>query len=822
MSMDDVPASSQPASNPRIFFYPTGVPIPVFVEASSIRNRPKLIRSLRNSGALICHGPAEAHIILVDSTTDPGIQFIRDWGTDPAKFVLESSWARKCIEAGRVLLQNDNWGDSVARDDGRSISGTHDGEELNANPLPTPRPTPSDAGPSSTKRDRSHSIHPNLEPESRANSREDVQFKHLEPSSSRSASQGQKNLQTQANPQFQQPPPSQQQSQSQQFSYLAPQSQQLPYSQPAPQPQQFQPQIYPPQYSQPQQSQSNSFSSNQFSNPFAALQMPQFPQTQQGQAMAYPPQMTQNYMGQPNGQPNGPYDAQMFLATLMDVARQQGFQMPLGVPQQMPNNMLQHMVQFQNNGMPPSGQGQSISSSFPNSLVTRDTPDGSSHLPTSAAPQSSSPEMCAPSIRRRSPLPSTPSPPLPPSRRKGKEKALAPRQNSFKRKRSESSEEEEEEEEPFTTPPRHRQTNDPQVLSPRKLGEIFRSDSGESLLFFVQVDLMGRHGVVQNIKKNGGKMGGSINDADYVILGNTLSKTFPDLLAQTTAVNKLPLRSAFIVDCVKHAALLDVDNYVLEEYIPPKKRGRPSVVTMKAEKPKEKIQKKEPRKTTPKKKAVQPVEQIRCDGPPSPTPPPLSTRIELSGGHFRFSDEEVNFFKRYARHLVEMDHLISNTAIFKRLYEKMPHHSPPSWGAYIRRVCPDELDTIRKKVGIARRKTADAGNNSQANGSGQVQNEAGPSKRSSPAIHDSMSGIEAQDPQQQDFRDICQFFATGGGEDSDDEVVWASLASHQPCRSAASWPEYYQSQVDAITKEIERLIEEAAADEAGCAHNREA
>jgi hypothetical protein len=229
----------------------------------------------------------------------------------------------------------------------------------------------------------------------------------------------------------------------------------------------------------------------------AALQMPQFPQTQQGQGMVYPPQMTQNYMGQPNG----PYDAQMFLATLMDVARQQGFQMPLGVPQQMPNNMVQGQ-QFQNNGMSPSGQGQSISPSFPKTLVTRDTPDGSSRLPTSAAPQSSSPEMCAPSIRRRSSLPSTPSPPLLPSRSKGKEKALAPRQNSFKRKRSESPEEseEEEEEDPFTTPPRHRQTNDPQVLSPRKLGEIFRSDSGESLLFFVQVDLMGRHGVVQNIK----------------------------------------------------------------------------------------------------------------------------------------------------------------------------------------------------------------------------------------------------------------------------------------------------------------------------------
>jgi hypothetical protein len=37
--------------------------------------------------------------------------------------------------------------------------------------------------------------------------------------------------------------------------------------------------------------------------------------------------------------------------------------------------------------------------------------------------------------------------------------------------------------------------------------------------------------------------------------------------------------------------------------------------------------------------------------------------------------------------------------------------------------------------------------------------------------------------------------------------------AQQPCRSAASWPEYYQSRVDEITKEIERLIEEATAPE---------
>jgi hypothetical protein len=43
-----------------------------------------------------------------------------------------------------------------------------------------------------------------------------------------------------------------------------------------------------------------------------------------------------------------------------------------------------------------------------------------------------------------------------------------------------------------------------------------------------------------------------------------------------------------------------------------------------------------------------------------------------------------------------------------------------------------------------------------------------------PGIEDTMP----QEPQQQDFRDICQFFATGGGDNSDDEAVWAALASH--------------------------------------------
>lgn len=287
--------------------------------------------------------------------------------------------------------------------------------------------------------------------------------------------------------------------QSQPFPFPPSQAQQPSYPQQAQQVQQFQSQPYPQQYAQSQKSAFSSNAGNQFVNPFLmnqAPQMQQFPQIQPGQSVIYPQQMVQNYMGQPNGQQNAPFDAQMFLANFMDIARQQGFQMPLGVPQQMTNTMMQQMFQsqqFSNTVMPQSGQGQSISSSFPNSFANDKTSNGSSHPSASAAPHSPSPQVCAPSIRRRSSPLSTPSPP-PPQLSKGKGKAVAP---SFKRKRSEPSDESSEED--FVTPPRLLETN-AQVLFPRKLGEIFRSDSGEPLLFFMQVDLMGRYAAVQHIK----------------------------------------------------------------------------------------------------------------------------------------------------------------------------------------------------------------------------------------------------------------------------------------------------------------------------------
>lgn len=67
---------------------------------------------------------------MVDSKTNPGVQFIRDWGSDPAKFVLEYTWAAESIKSERALLQNDNWGGLIAEDDGREIGKDDEGESI--------------------------------------------------------------------------------------------------------------------------------------------------------------------------------------------------------------------------------------------------------------------------------------------------------------------------------------------------------------------------------------------------------------------------------------------------------------------------------------------------------------------------------------------------------------------------------------------------------------------------------------------------------------------------------------------------------------------
>jgi hypothetical protein len=81
-----------------------------------------MTKNSQSAGANIVHFPSSAQIILIDSTVDSGRQYVRDWSGDPDKMVLEYTWVRKCIDAGRALLADDGWGGSVAIDDGETIA----------------------------------------------------------------------------------------------------------------------------------------------------------------------------------------------------------------------------------------------------------------------------------------------------------------------------------------------------------------------------------------------------------------------------------------------------------------------------------------------------------------------------------------------------------------------------------------------------------------------------------------------------------------------------------------------------------------------------
>ena len=81
-------------------------------------------------GAHICTSVGLAQLILVDPATKPGRQFIRDWGQDVNKVVLEYIWARKSIEAGRALLLHDDWGGCKALDDGIHTDDDDDNVEV--------------------------------------------------------------------------------------------------------------------------------------------------------------------------------------------------------------------------------------------------------------------------------------------------------------------------------------------------------------------------------------------------------------------------------------------------------------------------------------------------------------------------------------------------------------------------------------------------------------------------------------------------------------------------------------------------------------------
>ncbi|KAG6912010.1 hypothetical protein DXG01_000258 [Tephrocybe rancida] len=117
--------------------------------AAGIQGRPKMARKLKKAGAVICSDPKEANIIVVDASSDAGRQFIRDWGNDTDKVVLQHTWVGACFAASKALNQDDDWGGYTAVDDGLPIANETSGatEDPVKSSLPTPRITPVEAPP---------------------------------------------------------------------------------------------------------------------------------------------------------------------------------------------------------------------------------------------------------------------------------------------------------------------------------------------------------------------------------------------------------------------------------------------------------------------------------------------------------------------------------------------------------------------------------------------------------------------------------------------------------------------------------------------------
>lgn len=122
--MDSPSGSASP-----IFTDAQNQPLQIFVEASNIKDRPKLIRSLRvglslkspcgmyspraqRYGAKIEHRPADAHIILVDETAPDSVIFAAEW---PHKLVLDFRWVHKAIREGRYCGPSEQWGGCCVR-----------------------------------------------------------------------------------------------------------------------------------------------------------------------------------------------------------------------------------------------------------------------------------------------------------------------------------------------------------------------------------------------------------------------------------------------------------------------------------------------------------------------------------------------------------------------------------------------------------------------------------------------------------------------------------------------------------------------------------
>ncbi|KAL0951270.1 hypothetical protein HGRIS_007984 [Hohenbuehelia grisea] len=694
----------------QIFVEPDGTAICVFVDAG-LQRRPALVRSLAKAGAEIKFSANDARFILTDPATDSGRTYIREWGDNT--IVLEARWASKCIQAGRLLLEPDNWGGCLAQDDGLN------GDE---HALPTPRETPSDSAPTahvassqvpSNPRQASEERHrpsPELSNDSRSHATKSFADHETNGHATQSAD--------------------------------APSSSQM---------SQF-------------PSQANHFFPNPSQSPMPPFQ--QMPQFMQG------PNMTQNM--------------------LQTMSQNNMFN---GMMPGMGNNMMQAMMQS-NMGlagaphMLPMLMSMTSDPNFVAALVDtmnrqQMTPQqlllpSSSQAPMSSGehhnPASTSPDR----ERQRSPSASSSTAKSNQNKLKGKAKAHE----------SPASDSESEVKASIARPQSAASSSSSNTpLSQAVSTNLFKID-GKPCRFFVQIDLGRRRDVAVAIKKYGGKIVNQPTDADYAIL-NQSTKSSGELLVRAAAADTPALRQAFVFDSIDQGRLLSTTPYLLDAPGAPVKKRK--------DRPPELNGSTKPRRT----KAAKLKETTQSPAPlgeassstsktPSPSPPPASDREKWNSNHYKYTDAEQAYALRYAQFRLEKDYTTSNTIIAKKLHEKMPHHTQTSWSNRLTGM-RDEIDKIRKRIGIARRKRESQNEARRSASVLQPRNEP-PSETSSDT---------RRSPLEEDFERICVFFYQGKAENLSDDESWQLLASQHQCQTETSWPEFYNRHHEKIYAQLQ-------------------
>ncbi|KAJ7492676.1 ribosomal protein S9/S16-domain-containing protein [Mycena latifolia] len=352
---------------------------------------------------------------------------------------------------------------------------------------------------------------------------------------------------------------------------------------------------------------------------------------------------------------------------------------------------------------------------------------------------------------------------------------------------------------------------------------IFISDSGEPLTFYVAIEVHNRNVTLNHIKRHGGQISTQIT-ADFAILSSR-SKDFEALLETVLTSNGTAVKPAFVLDSVEQKGLMDPSRYQFD--LPLKlqrkvqKASSPGKKTDAEKKLAVNLRKAKTRKA---KKDVAAVKEER-NSPglstrvPSPSPPPESTRVLHYGNTYRYTKGESDYVLRYVAVLLERDRHMSANALAAKIHAKMPHHTKGGWLHHLSQTMRDDIDKVRKRAMIAYRKEE------------HEQLNEPPAKRAKSNITVDVglkaktdAGAEAQAKtvvevdEEYDLNTIAHFFANGGDvEPTDDEdtsarnvhdaSIWARLTEQTPCRSETSWEIFYNTRHARVIELYTMLVE---------------